>query len=325
MKERLLPRLEKDSSKFQDDILQLWNDGNALINENFLKVVEGDNFRQKVGTWLIKIDTYFIKHFSIENNVFRNLLSSGSWEKASPLIIKDYDKQQLINTVKEKLSRLNYVGKLIMMSDAVLDHYDLIERKRLGYDLDEKIELVLNKLYQVYDSELYFNLEHIFICNALPMRRKADIKFFAELLAQDEYIEIKYSEEHEDIEVRLTSKGAYEVQDSIRRKKLKKSEMEISDFDKTLNEIREELEKANLGNEILYEELQEIKLALGKVRKKNLFEMVKGKMFDLALKEVISKETAKFVYEKITGEKFNAPALLHSVVTAINDTVDWTK
>ncbi|KAA5533918.1 hypothetical protein [Paenimyroides baculatum] len=63
--------------------------------------------------------------------------------------------------------------------------------------------------------------------------------------------------------------------------------------------------KLNIGNQIVFEEVEEVKDLITFLNKKNWFEVIKGKFVDLALAEVISKEVANTIVESITGNKID--------------------
>lgn len=320
---KAIPTLQMDVTKFKIQVKSLWNEGNILLTkkneENDLDIL-----RKKTLDWINSLDLFFKKSFSIENNHFKNIVSSGVRDKINFHNINGYSIDQIKKTIDQKLINIDYVEHLILMSDAVIDPYVIEKENRKQFTFSDKKALLIEKLYQSYDSEFYFNLEDLFLGNGLMMRRDSDLNEFAKILANEGFIEIK---EYGALQVRLTTAGAMKMEEkfSSNQRELNIEDEKQKAFDEILSEIKDELEKANSGNEILFEELQEIKEAIGKVPKKNLFEMVKGKVIDLAIKEVISRETAVYVYEKFTGSKFNLPSLIQSTVNAINNAVDWTK
>ncbi|RZL44959.1 MAG: hypothetical protein EOP00_18565 [Pedobacter sp.] len=61
--------------------------------------------------------------------------------------------------------------------------------------------------------------------------------------------------------------------------------------------------KLSIGNQIVFEEVEEVKDLVTFLNKKNWIEIIKGKFVDLALAEVISKEVATSIVESIIGTK----------------------
>ena len=72
-----------------------------------------------------------------------------------------------------------------------------------------------------------------------------------------------------------------------------------------LIELKEMLTKQGYGQQIIFDEIDELRELTERVNKKNWFEIIKAKFIDLALSGVISIETAKKVIELLTGSEMN--------------------
>jgi len=71
-----------------------------------------------------------------------------------------------------------------------------------------------------------------------------------------------------------------------------------------LNELEEKiLTKMGYGQEIIFNEVHDVKKLTKKLSQKNWNEVIKGKFIDLALDNIISIEAAKKIIEFLTGEK----------------------
>lgn len=69
-----------------------------------------------------------------------------------------------------------------------------------------------------------------------------------------------------------------------------------------LDELEENLNlRMDAGNQIIFEEVEEVKELMTFLNKKNWFEIIKEKFRDLALAQVISKEVANSIVESMTG------------------------
>ncbi len=79
------------------------------------------------------------------------------------------------------------------------------------------------------------------------------------------------------------------------------SKKEIEEFSEKLDEL---LHNIRLGQEIVFEELQDLKEQLKNLKRKNWSELLKGKLFDLTVSKVISLETFAMIVKEITGEDF---------------------
>lgn len=77
------------------------------------------------------------------------------------------------------------------------------------------------------------------------------------------------------------------------------SKREIEEFSEKLDNI---LIDIRLGQEIIFDEIQDVKEQLKSMKKKNWFEVLKGKLFDLVLSKAISFETFSLIIKIVSGE-----------------------
>lgn len=72
---------------------------------------------------------------------------------------------------------------------------------------------------------------------------------------------------------------------------------------KKLEEIKDWLKTIGLGQEIIFEEIDELKDNLKNLNKKNWIQLLKGKLIDFGISEVLDKETINKIYNYITNTK----------------------
>jgi hypothetical protein len=77
------------------------------------------------------------------------------------------------------------------------------------------------------------------------------------------------------------------------------SKHEIDEFSEKLDKLRDDI---RLGQEVLFEELQDLKEQLKNLNKKNWGELLKGKLFDMTMSKIISFETFEIIFKFIVGE-----------------------
>ena len=63
--------------------------------------------------------------------------------------------------------------------------------------------------------------------------------------------------------------------------------------------------RMDAGNQIVFEEVEEVKELMTFLNQKNWFEIIKEKFRDLALAQIISKEVANSIVESITGSQID--------------------
>ena len=83
------------------------------------------------------------------------------------------------------------------------------------------------------------------------------------------------------------------------------SREEISLFNHNFELLKNQIERLEFGQEIIFNETDEIKDLINGLNKKNWTELIKGKFTDLILGSVISIENAELLIKTITGEKIS--------------------
>lgn len=78
------------------------------------------------------------------------------------------------------------------------------------------------------------------------------------------------------------------------------SKSEIIEMEEKLVMANEKLQNLGYGQEILFDEIQELKELLMNLKKKNWTEILKAKFSDLILNKIISVDTAKIIFKIIT-------------------------
>lgn len=162
----------------------------------------------------------------------------------------------------------------------------------------EKIDFVLGKLNQLFD-ENYYSVSEILSLNSIPFRNSEPLEM-AEDLVRRGYAKAsdRYGEREK---IQLTVKGANYVQ---RKNKQRKNTKSSTELERKLDEIIQHLNKLGFGQEIIFNEIEELRKLQNKLSKKTWGQLLKGKLFDLAVESVISKETAIFIYEYLTNGQF---------------------
>ncbi|MCT4214977.1 hypothetical protein HZP46_05765 [Elizabethkingia anophelis] len=76
---------------------------------------------------------------------------------------------------------------------------------------------------------------------------------------------------------------------------------------KKIDEIISQLTKLGYGQEIIFEELEELKALYTTLNKKNWGQIVKGKLIDLSIGKFVENETISYIYEALTDHKLRLP------------------
>ena len=102
-------------------------------------------------------------------------------------------------------------------------------------------------------------------------------------------------------EVKISIKGASYIERKNKTNNKKKSSINLNT---KIDKIIEKLNELGFGQEVIFNELEELRNLQTKLPKKTWGQLLKGKLLDLALSEIISRETATYIYENLTNEHF---------------------
>ncbi|MHB0756953.1 hypothetical protein [Polaribacter sp. M15] len=266
-----------------------------IVGNETEKIEETIEFEESKVIEFIK--TYLQDNFEILEDIFK--YESHKFEKS---IFQSYFESE--KKSKEEI-RLGKINKLKSRISKLLDYLSLIEFQN-KYDgilitsINKKKDFILKKLNLVFNDN-YYSLSKILDLNNVP-NRKGETREIAEDLAKRGYL-ILFSEygNNGDDYAKISVKGASYIERKTSIKTKKKSQESL---DKKIEKITQMLIKLGYGQEIIFNEMEEIRNLHSKLNKKNWSELVKGKLIDLGLSQVINKETISKIFETLIDQKF---------------------
>lgn len=75
-------------------------------------------------------------------------------------------------------------------------------------------------------------------------------------------------------------------------------------MDLKLNDIVDKLQKLEYGQEIIFDEIEELRGWTNKLSKRSWRQLLKSKLIDLMLAEIINKDVAISIFEYLTNSHF---------------------
>ncbi|WKK85512.2 hypothetical protein QYS48_27180 [Marivirga arenosa] len=198
------------------------------------------------------------------------------------------DKCNNINrTLNNRIEFLDQFSSMLPHLDVILKIEPLIDIE--NQNIEDILYLILFKLSKLKDDN-YYSIEWILAGNGIALPRgDHELKEIIQELLKSYFIKSDYKS------YQITVKGELQLgkwQRSRKRKTVKQSKNSI-------DEVMKELRILGHGQEILFNELEELKKLSTTLNKKNWKQLVKGKIFDLTLSKIINKETATFIVSKI--------------------------
>lgn len=258
---------------------------NAILDRIFN---ESEQWHKKVLEFLdssISGNDYFRMMFNSDDN--------DSWV----LKVTDFG---LLRNLSEKAHSLDIVLNLLEVCDTIFEkkHSQILEREKLNSE--EILDFILSKLYDLY-GDFEYPISILLVGNGIPVRTNNEHIEYYELLKKRKLVE-SFGMTNVD-NAKLTLKGKMYVE-NLRKKSSSDYSSVSNDKEKLfekLDQILDQAEKANLGNEILNEEMAELKFAYEKLSKKNWGQLLKGKLVDLVIGQVINEDFAKRIFEEVAN------------------------
>jgi hypothetical protein len=204
---------------------------------------------------------------------------------------------------KGKLRLEKRLEKRKLNLNKILDYVSITNNligleQKLLIDIQEKVDFVLEKLKILFNDNFY-SITTIFVLNSIE-HRNDEPEEISEILYKRGYI-IKKEKYMTTDEVKISIKGASYIERKIKTKRKQKAN---SNLNSKIDKIIAKLNELGFGQEVIFNELEELRDLQNKLPKKTWGQLLKGKLLDLALAEIISKETATYIFENLTSEHF---------------------
>lgn len=303
---KLIPKWEVFSQQIDDFAA---NANGILQKESLIKEEsELEQVKIEIKEWNTFSYKYLKESFDEENNE----LAIGFYNaKPDRYMIgnfkKDFrqTKKEVFEDFKEKLKTLIYYKRILSISDAIIKPDIINIADRSSFTTEEILDLILEKLYDLYD-DFYHSLLTILEGNGIKLKRHREESELAQLLENNGYINLVHTK---DTSAQLTTLGKMYVEE--KRKTYQEKYDDINEtqeeINKKVDEIIEHLTKLGLGQEIIFNEIQELKELYPKLNKKSWGQIVKGKLIDLALAKLIEKDTLNYIYHALTNHTMRLP------------------
>jgi hypothetical protein len=214
-------------------------------------------------------------------------------------------KKEAFEDFNAKSSTLVYYKRILSISDAIIKPEIVELANRNEYTTEKTLELILDKLYDLYDNN-YHSISTILQGNGITLKRHGEDKEFLKILEDNGYVSAMHMRNSAG---QLTLRGKLYVEEKRKShmenyNDINKSQEEI---DEKVDEIIEKLTKLGYGQEIIFDEILELKELYITLNKKNWGQVVKGKIVDLSLSKLIENDTLSYIYEKLTDHTLRLP------------------
>lgn len=315
-------KITVDWNFFKNSIDNLIIEGNKILGE-FDTNDSYDKNKDLISNWHKKLQNEFENSFNPSKNEFSIEIQNAYKQERNAYHIPQFQNNRNFNPPKNKeqenrennvelknkteslLKNLRYYLKFLSASDAIIFPKTLELNDRNNFITEDKLNLILEKLYILYDTN-YHSVSSILSANGITLNRHGEERELTKVLENRGLVNVISAR---DIQAQLTIQGKMYIED--KQKSVKSNYEKINDnqtqFNDTIDEILLRLERLGFGQQIIFEEIEELKDLHTKLNKKNFGQVLKGKLVDLALSKAIENDTISYIYNKITDEVLRLP------------------
>lgn len=285
---------------FSEKINMLIEKSEELSKTSINSETEFDILKESIKNWNKECYDYLNSSFNSEKNEFAigfNNSRENRYNLGREIDFKQKVKN-LFSDLNSKKSTLKYYLKILKVSDAIIKPDQIGDRAK--FSTEETLDLILEKLFDLYDNN-YHSVGMILEGNGIVLKRHGEEREFCKILERKGFIKIMSAR---DISAQLTMNGKMYIEEKRKVQTtdynhISSSQIEINN---KIDEIINELNKVGLGQEIIFDELSEMKELFGTLNKKNWGQLLKGKLFDIGVSQVVNKEVLSMIYKELTQE-----------------------
>lgn len=259
-----------------------------------------------IGNWILRCLEFLKASFDIESNEF-----AQSFQYAKPYrfnvpgqnIVFQELKNRAFEELNLKMLKLVLCKQIMSVSDFIIRPEMASLSNRDNYNIDQTLELILDKLYDLYDNNFY-SIPLILKGNGITLKRNHEDRELGKVLDDNGYVNLS----HEiDTYAQLTIPGKMYIEK--KRKSYQENYENINSSQEEINskidEIITTLDKLGCGHEVLFNEIQELKELYPTLNKKNWGQIVKGKLLDLSLAKLVENDTISYIYKTLTDNELH--------------------
>lgn len=295
---------------FESKISNFIETGKSIQSKNHFQISHNEyiDLKKEGDYWMSQVKDFLKKSFDNENNIFlQGFLAS----KPVSYIIQNIESDNSQNIRKYfeeinlKIRTLEYHIKLIKIADAIVNPEEEYILQRKKYSIQQKLDLILEKLYELGGDGYHF-IDLILELNGIELSHRGEDREFANVLENQGYIDTIKGRE---ISVKINMNGKMYVEDkkSIKEEHYDKISSDFNEISKRIDDVINYLTKLGFGQEIIFEELEELRELYTQLNKKNWGQLLKGKLMDLSLSKMVENDTISYIYNKITGNDLLLP------------------
>ncbi|MNK22355.1 hypothetical protein D3C87_406300 [compost metagenome] len=306
-----LIKLLIDWKDFQSEILSSIEIGVKLANQQITTEAELELVKTNYSEWNTKTKEFLKGSFEGEFNRYQiefHNAATGDYSFGGQNNLRGQF-EKMTGKLGSQLSYLRQMLKVLSVCDTIIAPNEISLEERSNYTTNQKLNFILNLLYDLYDDS-YYSIEELFVGNGIPMKRYDQAREIINVLKDHGYVEV-LGGIGADLMAQITATGALAIEQS--RNSIPQDYETIHYTPEQLNakidQLIEMLNRQGVGQEVLFDEMQDMKQLYTKLNKKDFGQLVKGKLIDLVIGKMVENDTISYVYESLTHHKLQLPSL----------------
>lgn len=280
--------------QFNDELDKLFEREFNIDKKNRGNLSKTDN---QVETWKEEIKTFLKDSITPDPAFFIELADKHDTSIFDSFRIRiqsngDFDRE--IKTIEQKIAlqknNIKAIKEYVSICDSLNGSNSIVPSSA-----QEKLDFTLEKL-NILASDKFHSVESILGINGVINRNGESVEM-AILLNKKGYATKKEQYKDNDDYIKITVKGSAYIE---RKQKSTAKKSKDENLNAKIDEVLANLHKLGFGQEIIFEEIEEMREQIGKLSKKSWGQLLKGKLMDLAVSQVINKETAGDIFKFLT-------------------------
>lgn len=291
--------------EFKSKLEVFQSEANGIIDKYRIARTEDllNELKEEKLSWENNVINYVKTSFEPENTNFSNDFKNQRGFNTGMKLGVDQRVKNTIQAFKDEVNSLDYYLKMLFIADAIVraNEIDLEERRNL--DTEGRLDLILLKLYDLYIDRKYHSIKWILESNGVELNNHGEDWDYGKMLEDRGLVDVLTTK---DTCARLTLEGKYAIEQSRKSQlpdysKISDSEEELIEL---LKEILYEVKKSGYGQQIIFDEFDELRNDIPHLSKKSFGQLLKSKLGDLVAAKAFDKAVASDIFKQFTDQIF---------------------
>ncbi|MCM4156725.1 hypothetical protein [Gramella sp. AN32] len=288
---------------FKSEVKGFKSNGEALVEKHISSRTEEEFeiLKEEKQSWENSVVSYVRKSFEPENRNFANEFKAQKGFNTGFKLSVDQKVKNEIQALKDEINGLDYYLKMLFISDAIVRPNEIDINERQNLDTEGILDLILSKLYDLYNDGKYHSINWILEGNGVKLNGRGEDWDYGRMLENRGLID---SLNGREVNAKLKLEGKYAIEQA--RKARVTDYSKISNSDEELKELIKQvllkLEGLGFGQQIIFDEFDELRNDIPHLSKKSFGQLLKSKLGDLVTAKAFDKALASEIFKEFTSQ-----------------------